>query len=219
MALSFPLSSAAFFDLLPIRSVAFHLPGAFGADETGDGDIYTWSLGTRLWEGEITLGRMRYDEIAQAEVYLTLLQEPGRSFMLYDTRRPVPRQDPGGAILGAITPQINSLEVDARELSLTNLPAAYELTVGDYIAFDYGTSPTRRGLHRVVTSSVISSGGGVTPVFEVTPPIRPGATVGTGVSLIRPSCKALMIPDSVTPGTNARSFNDGMSFRFRQTLR
>lgn len=219
MALSFPLSVDAFFDLLPVRSVAFDMPGAFAADETDAGETFTWKHGSRLWEGEITLGKMRYSEIARAEVYLNLLQEPGRTFMVYDTRFPAPQSDKDGALLGAATPLINTLETDARELSLSGLPAGYQLTIGDYLSFDYLASPTRHALHRVVTGSVTADGLGVTPVMEVQPPIRSGAAAGAAVSLIRPACMVKVIPGTVTPGTNARGFNQGMSFKIRQTLR
>lgn len=216
--LSFPLSTADFFEWLPLSSISFHLPGAYEMSETGAGETITATLGTRLWEGSATLGKMSYEEIAQAEVYLTALQHPGCSFMAYDRRRPAPASDPDGAILGGIVPTIASLAANNREMSLGNLPAGYVLSVGDYLSFSYGTAPVRQALHRVVTQ-VNADAGGTTPVFEVTPHIRPGASIGAAVDLLNPACKAIIVPESFDPGSNARRITQGMKFRFKQTLR
>lgn len=219
MAMSFPLSVSAFFEWLPLSDMTFHLPGAYETSETGDGEIITSVHGTRLWTGTATLGKMSYEEIARAEVYLAALQHPGASFMAYDRRRPAPGADPTGSIIAGLTPQIASLAVNNRELSLTNLPASYQLQVGDYLSFQYGSNPTRTALHRVVSDVVTADGLGATGLIEVTPHIRPGATTGTGVSLIQAACKAQIVPDSFDPGTNGRRINEGMKFQFRQTLR
>lgn len=217
--LDFPLSSADFFEWLPLSSVSFHLPGAYESAETGAGEAITAALGSRLWEGSVTLGKMSYAEIARAEVYIAALQHPGRGFMAYDRRRPAPSGDPDGAILGGIVPTIASLAGNNKEMSLGNLPAGYVLQVGDYLGFSYGSSPERHALHRVVSLEVVADELGVTPVFEVTPHIRPGASIGSAVRLIRPACKAIIVPDSFDPGTNARRITEGMKFRFKQTLR
>ncbi|WP_323780167.1 hypothetical protein [Thalassovita sp.] len=219
MALSYPLSASDFFAWLPISQITFHLPGAYEASETGDGEVITAQLGTRLWTGEVTLGRMSYDEIARAEVYLAALQQPGRAFMAFDRRRPVPLADPTGSAISGITAQISSLASNNRDLSLTNLPAGYRLGVGDYLSFSYGSSPTRTALHRIQTTQADADAGGETGLFEVVPHIRPGAVIGAGVTLVQPACKALIVPDSVEPGSNRSRINEGFKFRFRQTLR
>ena len=89
---------------------------------------------------------------------------------------------------------------------MAGLPAWYVLTRGDYLAFDYG-SPSRRALHKVVSLTVQASAGGVTPVFEVTPLIRPGALVGAVVTLVRASCKARIMPGSVSKGASFRTLS------------
>lgn len=219
MALSYPLSADDFFAWLPISSITFHLPSAVEASETGGGEIITAELGARLWEGEITLGRMTYEEIARAEVYLAALQHPGRAFFAYDRRRPAPIADPFGTEISAAAPQIASLDANNRELSLNNLPAGYALRVGDYLSFSYANSPVRNALHRIQTTEVVANAGGSTALFEVVPHIRPGAEVGAAVSLVKASCKAMLVPDSMSPGSNRARINEGTKFQFRQTLR
>ena len=62
--------------------------------------------------------------------------------------------------------------------------------------------------------------GGVTPMIEVVPPLRPGATVGAAVALTHPSCKVQMVPRSFQAGAQrAGGLIEGVSFQIMQTLR
>ena len=74
-------------------------------------------------------------------------------------------------------------------------------------------------MHRVVDHTVTASQTGVTQNFEVLPPLQPGAVLLEPVQLVRPFCKAIIIPGSVQSGRTTRFITEGMSFRFIQTLR
>lgn len=213
---SFPLSLATFMDQLLIAEVAFYPPVQVEIAQTAGGEVLTHELGPQLWRGRITLDAMQDIEARDPEVLLDLLTPSGRFFWAYDSRRPCPLNDPTGSILGAATPTIDSLP-NWRELTLAGLPAAYQLRRGDYLAFDYG-SPSRRALHRVATSTVTANGAGVTPVFEVIPPIRSGALVGAAVTLVKAACKARLLPGQVDHGSTRSAVTEGMSFQFIQTL-
>lgn len=217
MALAFPLTSAQFIALLMVGEIGFDAPSQIEQNGTAGGEEMTAELGPMLWTGEVTLGTMLQAEAAVPEVLLDILRPSGRTFYAYDTRRPAPLADPTGAILGAATPTIASLNVNNRDISLTGLPVGYVLTRGDYLAFTYAT--TRRALHRVVAASIAANGSGVTAQFEVTPMIRPGATVGAAVLLIKADCKAVLDRASVNKGKTSQTVNRGMTFRFKQTLR
>lgn len=219
MALSFPLSTANFMDLLQVQQMRMDTPEQVEVNQTGGGEILRADLAPMLWKGEVRLGVQTRKEAADADVLLDLLRPAGRSFYAYDTRRPAPLLDPKGLILGANTPTIHSLVAGGRELRLQGLPVGYVLSRGDYLAFDYGTAPIRRALHRVVDKTVTAAGTGITPVFEVSPPIRAGASAATWVQLIKPSCKAVIIPGSVDKGTSLRVITRDMTFQFQQTLR
>ena len=91
MALTFPLSTALFFDLLPISRVTFRLGAALTSSETGGGEVITHRIGARLWTGEITLDKDRHRELAAVEALIALLEEPGASFLLHDKRQVGPR--------------------------------------------------------------------------------------------------------------------------------
>lgn len=217
-ALTFPLALSEFFDRCFAETVVFDLTENRRISETGGGEILTADLGPRLWEGRVVHYSRKHADSTVLSARLNTLREAGRTFMVYDQRRGFPVADPGAAILGVSSPTIGSLNTDGRRLTVTGLPAGYVLTEGDYLAFTYGVSPTRFALHQIVTP-VTANGSGVTPLFEVTPAIRPGAQVGTAVDLTKPACKAVILPGSVEPVSRGRSFSTGITYAWRQTLR
>lgn len=215
MPITFPISTTAFMRTLLIAELSFDDPENVETNITGGGEIMKAELAPQLWSGEATLGKMTDTEARNADVLLSLLRGPAATFFAYDTRRPGPQLDRNGAILGAAAVIINSLPT-SREMSLSGLPAAYVLSRGDWLHFNYAG---RRALHRVVDVTVTASGTGVTPVFEVQPVVRAGAVTGTSITLIRAACKAVLVAGGVTKGTGARTIYSGMSFRWQQTLR
>ena len=218
MAYAYPLSTAEFMALMPVAEISFDDPAQVAVNQTAGGEIITGTLGAQLWQGDVSLGVMDGVETATPDVLLSLLRVSGASFYAYDTRRPAPAADPGGVILGAVVPTISALPAGNREMALSGLPGWYLLSRGDYLAFDYG-SPSRRALHKVVSMSVQANAAGTTGNFEVTPALRPGATVSTPVTLIRAACKAVIVPGSVMKGRTKDTITRDGAFRFIQSLR
>lgn len=216
MALTYPLSRANFMDLLPIGEQSHNLPQSMELNRTGGGEQLGADLGDRLWQGKITLGRLLRTEAGRPEMLIDLLAQAGRTFLVHDTRRPWPLLDPNGTIFGASTPTIHTLSGDPRELRITGLPATYVLSPGDYFSFQYGSSPVRYALHRVVSTTTAVAG--LTPLFEVSPHIRPGAVTGTQVFFFKPACKAVILAGSVEAGVGRRTITDGISFGYVQSL-
>ena len=75
--------------------------------------------------------------------------------------------DPGGSVLGSATVTIAS--ISGRQMSLTGLPAGYQLKWGDLFSVNYGTNPVRRALFEI-NEDITANGAGTTGNFEVTPP-------------------------------------------------
>lgn len=217
MALTFPLSRAAFAQILPISRITFDIPEVVASSRTKGGEILTADNGARLWQGEITLDKATRAELAKIRPLLNLLRGAAGSFQLHDPLRPFPQADPGARLLAGYSPTISTL-VSNRELSITGLPPGYRLQRDDLLHFRYGTNPSRYALHEVVSDATASATGVIT-AMEVNPPIRPGATVGTAVSLFYPVCKAMIVPESFRPGRSGPTLTEGVSFQFIQTLR
>lgn len=215
MSLTFPLSRADFFDLLPIERISFDCPEQLQQSRTGDGTVLTADMGARLWQGQVMLGRMTRAETAQVRALLEVLRGAGRSFLAYDAAFPAPLADPVLAFLGSATPALHTVGGDNRSMRLSGLPGGYVLTPGDLLSFGYAS---RCALHRVVTPATADASG-LTPLFDVTPSVRPGFSTGATVSLDRPWCKAVLVPGSVDPGETRRTITEGARFSFIQTLR
>jgi hypothetical protein len=150
-------------------------------------------------------------------VLIGLMDQPGATFLCHDRRQIGPASDPTGSGLGSRTVTIHSVASNLRELRLTGLPSGYVLSAGDMLGFQYGSSPVRYALHRIVVGGTASSSG-LTPMLELVPNLRPGAVAGMTVSLIRPARKARLLPEP-SYGSGRQALSRGASFDFIQTLR
>lgn len=178
MPLTFPLPLNVFADTLLVQEVTFDLPEMVEQSRTAGGEQLIADMGERLWTGRVSLGAMVRSEIGRPETLIQVLKQ-GRTFQIYDRRRMYPLLDPTGSVLGAASVSILALGTDPRELALAGLPVGYTLSAGDYLSFAYTSlGVTRQALHRVVDAAVVANGSGQTALFEVVPPIRPGAVAG-----------------------------------------
>ena len=217
MAVTFPLSRESFFQTLKVASVTFRDTLPIETTQLGDGTIIKASLGAALWRGTVQLAPAYSEDAAAVEAYLSLLQRPGASFFVFDPRRIGPKSNPTGSALTSSTVRIAALNANNRDISLSGLPSGFVISPGDMLSFSYSSSPTRYALHRVVAGATASVGGS-TAQFEITPPIRPGAVVNTTVVLVRPFCKAVIMPEP-DYGAGGPLISSGASFDFIQTLR
>ena len=217
MVLAYPLTHAQFLGALRVAEVTFRLSHPQEHTRLGDGTVISASLGAALWTGTIRLAQANHPRHAQMEALLALMDQPGATFLCHDPRYVGPALDQNGALLGSRTVTIHSVASNLRELRLTGLPSGYALSAGDMLAFQYGANPVRYALHRVVIGGTASSSG-LTPMLEVVPNLRPGAVMGLTVRLVRPACKARLLPEP-TYGAGRQALSRGASFDFIQTLR
>lgn len=212
---SFPLTAAQFFSLLPIREMTFDLGEAMEIDETGAGEILTANLGTRLWQGEVQLGDMRRDEVADVTAMLDQLRRPGASFLVFDRAWPAPRMDPTGAALVGAAPVLHSVAANNNDIRIGGLSPGYQLRRHDYVGLVYSG---RYGLHRLASNG-IADATGVTPPITVSPPLPQGWALGAPLTLVTAACKAVIVPGSYKPGRHRGALTVGASFQWRQTRR
>ena len=215
--LSYPLSYAQFLGALRVEEATFRLSHPQEHTRLGDGTLISASLGASLWTGTIRLAQANHPRHAKMEALLALMDQPGASFLCHDPRYIGPASDPSGVILGTRTVTIHTVASNMRELRITGLPSGYLLSPGDMLGFQYGSSPVRYALHRIVVGGTASSGG-LTPLIEVIPNLRAGAVAGLTLSLIRPACKARLLPDP-SYGSGRQALSRGASVEFIQTLR
>ena len=215
--LPYPLSYAQFLGALRVEEVTFRLSHPQEHTRLGDGTVISASLGAALWTGTIRLAQANHPRHAEMEALIGLMDQPGATFLCHDPRYLGPASDPTGSSLGSRTVTIHSVAGNMRELRLTGLPAGYVLSAGDMLGFHYWSNPVRYALHRIVIGGSASSSG-LTPMLELVPNLRPGAVAGLTVSLIRPACKARLLPEP-SYGSGRQALSRGASFEFIQTLR
>ncbi len=218
MALSYPLSLANVFDVLVKIETRFWLDEASSVTETQGGEILQAAYGARLWQGSVTVQADAYANLDQMMARVALLQQAGASFSVTQSGRSGPQADPTGSILGASLPTITAVNANLQDLTISGLPAGYVLTRGDFIGFQYGSSPVRRALHQVITTQT-ANGSGVISSIQVMPPLRAGYSTPISIDLVRPVCKAVIVPGSFQEPVTNRGIVTTFSFNWRQTLR
>lgn len=222
MALTFPVPLADFFAQLPVQFSEPQLTESYETNETGYGEVLTADLGTRLWEMKVTIRDGSYNEMERVRARMNMLRQAGRTLLVHAIPGKFPRHDPTGSILGATVAKLTAVNANMRDVQLT-IKNGYRIYDGDFISFQYGNNPVRYGFHQVVipTASgyVQANSAGLTPAFEVTPNIRPGFILNANVDLVMPKFKALIKPNSYSPGRTGQMQTTGINFTLMQTLR
>ncbi|HMR51182.1 MAG TPA: hypothetical protein PKA33_01745 [Amaricoccus sp.] len=189
MAVTFPLSVTVFQDTLKVVSVKWSLSEFVITSGVTAGQIVTSEVASPKWSAEIALAPSYHDDARKVRAMLRRIGA-ANPFYLYNPAAPYPRMDPDGSALGSATVTIAS--ISGRQMSLTGLPAGYQLKWGDLFSVDYGTAPVRRALFEV-NEDITANGAGTTGNFEVTPPPKTGVVAGLAVTLKKPSCKMRLL--------------------------
>lgn len=197
MPLTFPLSLAAFADKLRIASAPFVMQEQQQLSGLGTGDVIAAQLAPSRLTAQVIIAPMPLIRAREVQALIESLNGPQRSFYLYSPANCYPADDPGGVKLGSATVTIASVGSNNRSLALAGFPAGYKITAGDALSFDYGVNPVRRAYCRAVESAT-ASGGGITPQFELSHPLRPGVVAGLAVTLKKPAAKMFIEPGSLS---------------------
>lgn len=216
--LTFPLSLDQFFAGLRILECSFRLPSAAVQSRTRGGEILTAEIGNRLWTARVTLRPLLHREASAVLAKLELLETAGASMMMMPWPMCGLADDRDGAKIAGRSPVISQISANNRELRISGLAPNLAISEGDFIGVPYG-HPVRFGLHRVVIGQVANESGALGQSIEVVPPLRAGVAVGGPVTLYRPACKAVIVPNSVEDGQMNGNRREGISFSAIQTLR
>lgn len=217
MAFSFPLSPPEFADLFSVEEAIFTPLRNDHTSGLGSGQPLNAELASPLWQGDVTTGWIPNDDAEALAALFEILCQPGKDFYIHNPRKLGPRQDKDGSILGAASPTLHTIAANNHQVRVTGLPSGYVLSRGDMFAFDYGPMQQRRRAFHRFAETVSATSGGLTPLAEVTPHIRPGAVAGAAVTLIRPAMRARLVPGSYRP-IQAGSLHMRFSFSVTQKL-
>ncbi len=208
---AFPRSDL--FTLCNVASCSFWPMMRQEMSRSANGRTQGKDLGDPLWEGAFTTAPMPIAQAGEIEMALLSLHGVVHSFEAHDVRRPFPLAHQDGNFDDVSL--IHDFGTDHKSLRLSGLPQGFTLSIGDYLAFDYGAEPNR-ALHRVTTPAVAGAGG-ITPLFEVFPHILPGAAVGASVTLKRASC-IMQLKPGLQPPVAAGMINQTLTFSGTQLI-
>ena len=203
-----------FMDSLGVARTDFHPNWGQETSNKGSGIILVKDLRPMLWEAELTGQTLPPNLADQAEADLMSLEGSMTTLYVYNPRRPYPQGDPDGTILGASSVSIHTIGSDNKSVRMKGLPAAYVLTKGDMLAFDYGAGPSR-ALHQL-TSGATAASNGITPSFNIQPAFRTGVAVNNVITLVKPAAEMRIIPGSDSISSDGAQ--SVIKFRVRQVL-
>jgi hypothetical protein len=198
MAITYPI------DLLDEFPGTTHLALSYGDETSGQasGQVRVKRLRSPLWTLRAETKRLRPGVFKMWRARIESLENGLRTFLGYEKNATYPILYPdgtwptGGSFSG-VSAAIHTVS-STLALRLKELPAGYIVSEGDFIAFTDGESPLGGyALHQAVESAT-ADGSGVTPAFEVRPPIRQGAAADMPVAVKKPSCLMMIVPGSLS---------------------
>jgi hypothetical protein len=188
MALTPPL------DLLPIFpgwTTGFELRWRQEQSTQASGRVLVKDMGAPLWTLRAQSKPLTPNNLDRWRARLIGLENGLIQFKGYPMSRCFPQAYPRGT-WGAFSGNgvLASIAANRKTITVSGLPAGFELTVGDYLSAG--------GFLHQVMESVSAAGTGITPPFEVRPHLAPTMSTGGAVSLKQPNCLMAVVPGSVS---------------------
>lgn len=180
------------FSGLCVVDQTFQLKSRQEFSRTASGITIGRDLGPALWTASFTLQPQYHDDVLSTEAKLNSLNGLTRGFYAGDARRMMPKAYKTGSF--ADTGTIATINPNGTMLNLSNLPANFKISSGDYMEYDYGAGNQLRALLQVV-NDVTASGGGVAENVEFRPFIPVGTLVGAAVRFKSPRALFTLNPE------------------------
>ncbi|PRD45335.1 hypothetical protein C5748_03830 [Phyllobacterium phragmitis] len=209
-----PLS--AVYDRLPIMTCNFSIQRNDETDEIGSGDFWQAELSKPRWAADVTLARGRHQELKEAAARIRMLDGARQSFLMCDPTSLYPYADPRGTIFGASTVSIREIGPDRVTARMQGFPAGYVLTIGDKLQVTYSNG--QQHAYVEVDASAVASAAGNLDV-AIFPRLSVLIAANDPVTIIRPACPVVVMPNSHNPGTARRAITEGAAFKVTQKVR
>lgn len=199
MSLANPLGLAAFADLLRIDRVRFVPQWMQESSLTGGGDRLYSDRAPALWMADLTTVPLLKSEALKIMALINSRAGGLKTVLLHDPDICSPTSDPGGTLFGSATPVLGTI-TDRLHVAFTGFPASYSLPVGTYFQVIFDT--TRYYLGQFCEARTADGSGNIASV-EITPALPASVDAGDAVTVIKPSAKFRIIPNSAYPSRDA----------------
>lgn len=196
MAITYPYDLLATF---PGWSTEFDLLYRQEISRTAIGQTFVKDFGSPLWRATYQSRLMKPNELDVWRARLKAMEGGLKQFLGRPTSRCYPIAYPNGTGMGNVSDvKIASIGTDRETVTFSGLPAGYQVSVGDYIQI--GT----HNLHQIVDTA-----GGI----EIRPHLWPGTAVNDTVTLVRPSCRMMILPGTLSSTADASTGRGTISFQ------
>lgn len=202
---------AQFFDLLRFMPMRWEIQRNDELSGVGSGVVYQAELAPPLWTATVMLRPVRLTEANQASALINSLQGALEPFMFRDPFICGPRLDPDGSIVSGSTVTVGS--AGGTSLSLSGLPADYQLSIGDKLQI---TTSGGKTAFVEVSEPVTASALGATGQFKVFPRLPVSVGTGNSVTLYQPACPCVLVPGSFRSGSVSGNVVSVMTFSIVQ---
>lgn len=206
MSISYPLD---ILDGFPGWSIEFDLLWRQEQSRQANGRTIVKDLGSPLWRATYQSRSLSINDLDDWRARLASLENGLQTFKGYPLSRCFPILYPNGSwptggSFDGVSAAIASIGAGNKSLTVDQLPAAYQLSRGDFISVAYGSDPTQYGLHQVMEAAA-ADGSGISAEFEVRPHLWPGMAIDDVVSVKRPFCIMAIVPGSVSSQADLQS--------------
>lgn len=209
MAITYPLP-LAFWDEFPGWSTESDLLWRQEQSRTANGRTSVKDLGSPLWQMTAQSKSLKPNELDYWRARMTSLENGMKTFRGFPKSRCFPIAYPNGSWPTGVafdgTAQVATIASNRKAISQSGLPAAYKVSVGDYIQIG------ERDLHTVMEPMVAGSTG-ATEQFEIRPHLWPGVTAPVDAIVKQPSCIMAIVPGSLTTTAEKETGRGSISFQ------
>lgn len=216
MAITWPRALDEFNNLLPKSASLWRVHRTDEFAGMTSAQTIPIEMADPIWAVDFDLDKCTWSEARVLQARLNALQGSFKTFYLTDPMCEFPAADPGGVILGTANVTIHTIDPTTRDaVRFAGLPAGYVLTEGDKWSVNFGSG--RRACFSML-ETVTASGAGITPLAQVLMPIHTGITTTLQVTLIRPSAKFRVAPNSLDLGKTRHGSVDASTFSALQVI-
>lgn len=196
MSLADPLAIASFADLIDQSDVEFEPEWFQQRSRKGTGAPLYADRAPAMWRARITTPPLPHATAQSIKALINSRAGGTKTVLLYDKRFPYPSSDPTGALFGAATPVVGTI-ADPLHVAFAGFPNSYSLPVGTYLQIIYSTSEYYVGQFAEARTAHVSTGAVAS--VELSLPLPEAVAPGDAVTVLKPSTKFRIIPNSVDP--------------------
>lgn len=196
MAITYPYDLLATF---PGWSTEFDLVYRQETSRTAIGQTFVKDFGSPLWTATYQSRSMKPNELDAWRARLKALEGGLKQFLGRPKSRCYPVAYPNGTGMGNVSAvRIASIGADRKTITLSGLPAGYQVSVGDDLQVGV------RNLHQVIDTA-----GGI----ELRPHLWPETAVNDAVTLVKPACRMTIVPGSLSTTAELATGRGTVSFQ------